>query len=264
VADADRIPPDPAGPGFLARAQAASDFVFELAAGGAFEATLLGYSILYGPRQVAPEEWCVVRRILDGRRQLVIADGGLKIQQRTYVDHAAGAVLLAVDQPAAIASRFLPIGEQPLYTIRQRIELICRLLGAQVELVDLPFELARPAHYLWGRSPAHAVVDDSAIRALGYRETIPAEEAMARTITWLVEHRTRHAAEWEEQIDDTFDYRGEDELIERWRRAKAEVASVQLETRVPAHRYRLPRTPGEPWRRPERNGGSREARNPEV
>lgn len=257
VPDADRIPPDPAGQGLLARVQAAANELFDHHARGDFRATLLGYSILYGPRQVAPEEWCVVRRLLDGRRRLVIADGGLKLQQRLYVDHAAAAVLLAVDRPAEVAGRFLAVGERPLYTIRQRIESACRALGLEpgrdVELVDLPYELARPAHYLWGRSAAHTLADDQPIRDLGFRETVPADDAMARTVRWLADHRAADGAEWDAQVDDTFDYAGEDALLAAWDRARAEVAAVPLATRRAAHRYRLPRTPGERWTRPDRD-----------
>ena len=251
VADEDRIAADPASGGLLGRVQAAADRLFEQDAAGRYAATLIGYANLYGPRQVAPEEWSIVRRILDGRRRLVIADGGLKIQQRLFTEHAAQAVLRAVDQPDRAAGRFFAVGEQPLYTIRQRIEQICRALGAEPELVDLPWELARPAHYAWGRSPGHVIYDDGPIRReLGYAESVPAAAAIERTVRWLVDHRTEHAAEWEEQVDDTFDYAGEDELLGRWDRAREDLAAVVIRARRPAHRYRHPPRPGEGWSRP--------------
>ena len=253
VAEADRIPVDPETGGILGRVQAANDRLFELDAAGRYSATLLGYASLYGPRQIAPEDWCIVRRVLDGRRRLVIADGGLKIQQRTYVEHAAQAVLLAVDKPLESGGRFYAVGELPLYTVGQRIEAICRLLGADVELVDLPYDLATPAHYVWGRRAGHVVLDDTPIRRdLGFAETVPAAQALSRTVDWLVANRAEHAAEWELQIDDTFDYAGEDELMGRWQAVQASLAAVRIETRPPAHRYRHPRTPGEGWSRPER------------
>lgn len=262
VADADRLPPDPASGGLLGRVQAASNRLMELHAEGRYNATLLGYSILYGPRQVAPEEWSVVRRVLDGRRRMVIADGGLKVQQRLYVEHAAQAVLLVVDQPERSAGRFFAVGEQPLYTIRQRIEQICRVLDAELELVDLPYDLARPVHYLWGRSADHVVYDDGPIRReLGFAETVPAAEGIERTVRWLVDHRAEHVDEWEEQVDDTFDYAGEDDLLLRWDRARMDLGAAEIRTRVAAHRYRHPLRPGDGWSRPGRPA-SREKRPP--
>ena len=33
------------------------------------------YPYVYGPHQVVPREWSIVRRVLDGRRRIVLADG---------------------------------------------------------------------------------------------------------------------------------------------------------------------------------------------
>src|SRR6185503_16533317 len=40
-------------------------------------ATHLRYPYVYGPHQLVPREWCVVRRILDGRREIILAEDGL-------------------------------------------------------------------------------------------------------------------------------------------------------------------------------------------
>ena len=40
------------------------------------EATHFRYPWVYGPRQLAPREWSVVRRILDDRPHIVLPDGG--------------------------------------------------------------------------------------------------------------------------------------------------------------------------------------------
>ena len=145
----------------------------------------------------------------------------------------------------------------PLYTIRQRIEAICRALGREpdrdVELVDLPWDLARPAHYLWGRSAGHGLADDQPIRDLGFRETVPADEAIARTVRWLAEYRATHGAQWDAQVDDTFDYAGEDALLAAWDRARADLGRIPIQSRRPAHRYRLPAAPGDHWSRPEQD-----------
>lgn len=43
------------------------------------KATHFRYPFVYGPYQGAPREWSVVRRVLDGRRRIVLADGGLTL-----------------------------------------------------------------------------------------------------------------------------------------------------------------------------------------
>ena len=42
------------------------------------------YPYLYGPYQPAPREWAIVRRILDGRRRIVVADDGLTLHHHCY------------------------------------------------------------------------------------------------------------------------------------------------------------------------------------
>ncbi len=59
------------------------------------------YPLVYGPYQVSPPEWCVIRRILDRRPFMILPDGGLSLFTRGYAANLAHAVLLAVDQPGS-------------------------------------------------------------------------------------------------------------------------------------------------------------------
>ena len=58
-------------------------------------ATHFRYPYVYGPRQLAPREWCIVRRVLDGRPFLILPDDGLSLIPFGYVDNLAHALLLA-------------------------------------------------------------------------------------------------------------------------------------------------------------------------
>src|SRR5262249_39770701 len=49
------------------------------------EAVHFRYPYLYGPYQIAPREWCVVRRIIDGRKVIVIPEDGLSLSHAGYV-----------------------------------------------------------------------------------------------------------------------------------------------------------------------------------
>ena len=62
-------------------------------------ATHFRYPYVYGPHQLVPREWCIVRRIRDARPLIVLPDGGLTLCSYGYVENLAHAVLLAVDQP---------------------------------------------------------------------------------------------------------------------------------------------------------------------
>lgn len=226
--------------------------VLEIYREGHYNATIIRPPNMYGPRQMAPEEWCIIRRILDGRKKMIMADGGLKIEARIYVENSARAVLLAVDKPQESAGKRYNVRDERLYTIRQRIELVGRTMGHEFDFVDMPYALAKPCHVLWRHRQEHMVVDDSRIRReLGYRDLVRAEEAIPRTVRWLLEHRPRPGGEAETQLGDPFDYAAEDELIHAWEQGRARVEDVPFNLPTPAHRYRHPKTPGEMWRRPE-------------
>lgn len=206
---------------------------------------------MYGPGQLAPEEWCIMRRILDGRKQMIIADGGLKVESRVYVENSAAAVLAAVDKPKESGGKRYNVRDQMLYTLRQRIELVARTMGAELELIDMPFALAKPSLVLWRHRPGHQTMDDNLIRQeLGHRDVMTADEAIPHTVRYLLEHQPARGGEQEFQLGDPFDYEGEDRIIAAWQKAFDSVAAVPFTPATPAHRYRHPKKPGELWQRP--------------
>jgi len=82
--------------------------------------THIRYPYLYGPRQLAPREWSIIRRIRDGRTSIPVIDGGLTLESRAYADNAAHAVLLAVDQPDKSAGRTYHVADEATPTDAER------------------------------------------------------------------------------------------------------------------------------------------------
>lgn len=181
------------------------------------------YPYVYGPKQLAPREWCVVRRILDGRRRIVLPDDGLTLHHHGYTENLAHAVLLAVDHPERCAGRLYHVGDDEVLTIRQVVELIAAELGAELELVGMPWEIAVPARPLLTQPlPTHRVLDTSRIRHdLGYRDVVPAREAVGRAARWLVDNRPAPGGTEEMVLTDPFDYAAEDALLAAWDAAMA-------------------------------------------
>ena len=211
-------------------------------------ATYVGYPVNYGPRTPGPYDWSVIRRVLDGRRTFVIADGGLKIDSRVFTANAAAAVLLVVDNPDAAAGKRYSVADENAFTMRQRIEFIARHLGAELELIDMPFEVAWPCHPLWRHHRGHRLALSTLIREqLGFRDPVAADEAMATTIDWLLANRPEPGGELERQVGDPFDYEREDELVERWRATLASLGPVESGLPEQGHQYRHPKKPGEAW-----------------
>ncbi|KDA04865.1 NAD-dependent dehydratase [Microbacterium sp. CH12i] len=228
----------------------AQNHLFSAHRHGAFSATYLGYPPLYGPNQLAPQDWTVVRRALDGRATLVLPDGGLRLETRAYSQNVANAVLLAADKPEESAGKRYIVTDPHTYTMRQRVEYIASLLGHTFEIIDLPWELARPAHPLYRHIRDHSLTDSMLIRAeLGYTDEFAPADAVKSTVEWLLENRPEPGGAVENQIGDPFDYDAEDRLVHVARGALGTIAETPFELPAAAHQYRHPKKPGEKWAR---------------
>jgi nucleoside-diphosphate-sugar epimerase len=177
------------------------------------------YPYVYGPLQLAPREWCVVRRILDGRGRIVVADDGLTLHHHGYTENLAHALLLAVDQPDASAGTIFNCGDEEVLTIRQVIEICAAALNHHFEVVSMPYDLALPARpMLTQPATTHRVLDLATLRTrLGYRDLVPAREAVAATAVWLAEHPCTRDGTEEMVLTDPFDYANEDRLMDAWK-----------------------------------------------
>jgi nucleoside-diphosphate-sugar epimerase len=184
------------------------------------------YPYVYGPYQLVPREWLVVRRVLDGRSRMVVADDGLTLHHHGYTENLAHAVLLAVDHPE-VAGLF-NAGDEEVLTVRQVIEVIAAALGHELELVSMPYDLAIPARPLLAQPlPTHRVLDLGRLRAeLGYRDVTPAREALASTARWLVAHPPAPGGPEEHTLTDPFDYDSEDRLMDAWAAARASLPPI--------------------------------------
>jgi nucleoside-diphosphate-sugar epimerase len=186
------------------------------------------YPYVYGPFQLAPREWLVVRRILDGRARIVLADDGLTLHHHGYTENLAHALLLTIDHASAVAGMVVNVGDEEVLSVRQVVELIARALNHDLEIVSMPYEIAIPARPLLTQPlPTHRVLDLTRLRTtLGYRDVVPAREAVSRTAVWLAEHPCERGGQEEMVLTDPFDYAAEDRLIDRWQRAIATVGDA--------------------------------------
>jgi len=204
------------------------DAVFTLAEQGAFTATYLRYPTVYGPRNPHPWEWTVVKRVLDGRDWMILADDGRGIHSRAGARNAAHALLLAVDQPEAAANKAYNVADEELVSIRQWAELVSAAAGRELPIRSLPGELASPGWAVIAfnyQATASCVLDISRIREdLGYRDVQPLRDGLRETVEWMFEHREQ--LEGDPNIIDPFDYAAEDALLAAYDRCLAELAPL--------------------------------------
>jgi nucleoside-diphosphate-sugar epimerase len=207
----------------VARVQETEEAIFARHEDGTFNITHLRYPNLYGPRQLAPREWSVIRRILDGRKTIPVMDGGLTLESRAYVENAAHAVLLTIDQPETSSGRIYHVADAVTPTDGERALAIAEAMGTDITLVNYPREAGRPA-YFWGGGrnleymgkegappTHHKLLDSSRIRAeLGFTDVVGFEEAIRRTVDYYRKNPLEIGGDEEARIGDPFDYAAED------------------------------------------------------
>lgn len=246
MADVGRAEPaqETTGEGFARKVRATERHVMALHAQGAFRASLFRYPTIYGPRQVYPREWSVVRRVRDGRDRIIVPDAGLTITTRCAAVNAAAHLLAAVDRPEAAAGEIFNVGDRDQFTVRQWIEVCAAAAGGSLRPVSMPFELAGPGRGLFPMShDAHLLVDlHKAADRLGYVEPVPATQALADTVRWYLDHPPDEGVAG--NLVDPFDYAEEDRVVEAYRRATAGLLAEQPPAVVAAHPYAHPKVAG--------------------
>lgn len=174
---------------FALKVRAAEEAVFAAAAAGGYTATYLRYPLVYGPRSMLGFERGLVHRLRAGRRRILLPDGGVSIYSRLADRNAAHLIGLIVDQPAASAGQCYQCADDRQYTALQWAQLACTAVGADVEFVAAPLQLARPAWDLLPTGPAgsqHTLVDaGKARRELGYSDVAHPEEVLAEVMAGL-------------------------------------------------------------------------------
>jgi hypothetical protein len=115
----------------------------------------------------------------------------------------------------------------------------------------MPADLARPAWpLLAGPTSHHRLYDTSKLRTrLGYRDVVPAREAVAQTARWLADNPPERGGQTEQIIEDPFDYENEDLLIEWWRTVVAR--PPELAWRFPPGYGLAYAGPGTSYQRPD-------------
>jgi nucleoside-diphosphate-sugar epimerase len=188
------------------------------------------YPYAYGPYQLVPREWSIVRRVLDGRRRIIVADDGLTLHHHGYTVNLAHAVLLGVDRPDAAAGKVFNAADEEVLSVRQVVTLVAAALGHEFDIVSMPYELAIPARPLLAQPlPTHRVLDLTRLKSdLGYHDVVPAREAVQHTARWLAANPIEPGAQEETVLTDPFDYAAEDELVDEWHRAIERIPSVHF------------------------------------
>jgi nucleoside-diphosphate-sugar epimerase len=207
-------------------------------------AAIFRYPYVYGPYQLVPREWSIIRRILDKRKFILLPDNGLALMTHGYAENLAHAVLLAVDKPQESAGQAYNCGDEIQFTMRQLVEVIADTMNHQLEIVSVPGGIPIRAGAM---APVHhGMVDLFRVKhQLGYRDLVGTLEAVKRTVQWYLEHPLERGGDMERRLLDPFDYQAEDRWMSIAKEYQRKMAEVEVRKPGPsAHPYPHPKVPG--------------------
>jgi nucleoside-diphosphate-sugar epimerase len=174
---------------------------------------MLRFAKVYGPRQPLPTEWCVVKRVIDGRQVMLVPDAGLLLQSRVFSLNAASYVLAAVDRIEAAAGQAYNVSDATAVTLREWIQLVSKGAGNELDPISVPLAAAALT-FPYSKGPfvmAHRVLSiDKARRELQVDGLLPPEDALRITAEWHMVNPL--GREDENRLGDAFDYQLEDRL----------------------------------------------------
>lgn len=169
--------------------------------------TVLRLPMVYGPGDRLHRFYPVVKRIADGRRQILFAETlAAWHSPRGYVENVAAAIVLAASDNRA-AGRIYNVCEEPSFSELEWARKIAAEMRWDGKFVVLPVERT-PQHLLRPGNTAQDWTTSSTRirRELGYQEPVAMEEAIRRTIAWELENPP-------EGFQAQFDYAAEDAAI---------------------------------------------------
>src|SRR5215211_5607174 len=150
--------------------------------------TILRLPAVYGPGDYQHRLFEYLKRMDDGRPAILLGEGMAAWRwTHGYVEDIASAIALAVADESA-AGRVYNVGEADPPSRAGWVREIGRAAGWDGEVVAVP-ENRLPEHLDWGLdTQQHWVVDTTRIRReLDYRETVPRDEALRRSVEWELE-----------------------------------------------------------------------------
>ncbi|MFL5960144.1 MAG: NAD-dependent epimerase/dehydratase family protein [Gaiellaceae bacterium] len=181
---------------------------------GPLPATLLRAGAIYGPGAKLPRELFFVKRILDGRRRVVLVSNGASVFHTVAAENIAELIRLAA---AAPGDRVLNAGDPEPPTTTEICRAVSAALDRELEAVPVPeseFELPRLGNP-WAVPEQRPVVLDMAAaeRAIGYRPLAAYPGLVGATCAWVAEELER-GRDWSDTyLGGSFDYEAEDDVL---------------------------------------------------
>jgi hypothetical protein len=180
---------------------------------------------------------------------MILPDGGMQIFTRCAARNAAAFLLAAIDRPEAAAGQIYNCGDPVSWSFRQWAETIVRLLGASLEIISIPAQIAVEAATtllpLANTTSTHVILStEKAQHQLGYQPVVEPMDALAEVVAWYQSDYSFDPGS-SPSFTDRFDYHAEDALISEYQKAAERVKdSVEQHPQPAIHSMPHPTEPG--------------------
>lgn len=175
-----------------------------------FPGTILRLPAVYGPYDYQAREWYFIRRLFDGRRQMLLPDGGLGVNHREYAGNIADQLAFLIGHRASIGETYNS-GHRHYQTYRELVQMAAEIMGAELEPYSLPSQ-----EMPWSIQLAEPGVNTHStakLESLGYRERFDVRAALAETIEYFRAHPLTEERPEHRNKALHFNYDLEDQLI---------------------------------------------------
>jgi nucleoside-diphosphate-sugar epimerase len=172
--------------------------------------TVVRASKVHGEGAAPAREWVFVRRVLDGRRAVLLADGGRGVDHPTAAANLAALAETAANLPG---TRILNSADPDAPDVRAIARTIAEHLGHSWDEVLLDESAPAGLGQTPWSTPSPIVLDTAAAESLGYRPVGNYTTTVRETVEWLVRTAHEQRALDHPFFDRYFDYAAEDEHL---------------------------------------------------
>ncbi|MEH1844890.1 MAG: NAD-dependent epimerase/dehydratase family protein [Nostoc sp.] len=177
--------------------------------------TIIRLPMVYGSRDFRHRLYSYLQRMDDNRPAIVLEDSTARWRgSYGYVENVAYAIALAATNERA-TGRIYHVADVEALTEAQRITRVGKIAGWQGKVIIVPKSQLPSEWKLPVNTEQDWFVDSTCIRQeLGYKEIVPLDEALQRTIDWQRTHSPQEpqqfAAPW------LVDYAIEDAILSKF------------------------------------------------
>ena len=185
------------------------------------DATIMRVGGVYGPYDLFPNMYTAVRRIVDKRPFIILPErlAGVFGSGWCYSRNQAEMIILAIDQPNKSKGETFNVAEDRTVTVRQWVQICADALGSDIEIIEMPYEIAVPGYPIVGGTGGVEQPYSSNLKAkklLGYEDVVHVVDAISETAKYLAENPPDDVVI--SNLQDPCDYENEDKLVELWRK----------------------------------------------